>query len=217
VAATPQLCLKKMNKELYIVKNITIRNSMVISDGRELYSDVSNPDFKSFGKDLYRKLKCNYPKFFKMDTLCKLTFLANEFITRDIDLTPYNKDKTAVVLSSSSSTLDTDTIFTTTIHAIPSPAVFVYTLPNIAIGELSIRMGWKGENLFLIDESFHPENIVDQVNMLFTASQTELCLTGWTNYLSPTDYHVSLWLISEHKNVQTRKLTSMELLNDFSV
>ena len=33
-----------------------------------------------------------------------------------------------------------------------SPAVFVYTLPNIVIGEISIKYKWKSEGVFFIDE-----------------------------------------------------------------
>ncbi|MGD2034149.1 MAG: hypothetical protein PVF73_03775 [Bacteroidales bacterium] len=206
-----------MNKELYILRNINITNNKVVCDGRILYSDDPKSDFKVFSRNLYRKLNCSYSKFFKMDNLCKLTFLANEFIVRDIRLDQYDKEETAVILSNSSSTLNTDKIFAETIHSIPSPAIFVYTLPNIAIGELSIRTGWKGENLFLVEKSFDPGNLFDQVALLFASSQTGLCLTGWTDYISPTDYQACLWLVTDSPDEKNIKFTPIEMMNNFSV
>ncbi len=203
-------------KNLYIIRNVSIVNNKVIYDGRVIYSDNSSPEFSSFSKDLYRRLNCEYPKFFKMDKLCKLTFLSTEFITRDIDLSSCNQNETAIILSNSGSTLATDINFTNTLNKIPSPAVFVYTLPNIAIGEISIRKEWRGENLFMVEKKFNPENLSDQVVMLFSSSQTELCLTGWTDYISSSDYHVSLWLVAEKTEIKTRKFTPLQLLNEFS-
>lgn len=206
-----------MNKKLSILRNVSIANGEVICDGRVLYSDKSVANFKSFSKDLYRKLSCNYSKFFKMDNICKLTFLANEIITRDLDLSSYNPYETAIILSNSASTLDTDIVFTGTLNNIPSPAVFVYTLPNITVGEISIRMGWKGENLFTVAQKFNPEDLVEQTELLFASSQTELCLTGWTDYISSSDYHVSLWMVAEKTDAKSRKFQPLEIVNEFKV
>ncbi|MBA7544977.1 hypothetical protein ES705_37339 [subsurface metagenome] len=203
-------------KNLYILRNVCITNNKVVCDGRILYTDIPDGNFQTFSKGLYKKLNCRYPKFYKMDGLCKLTFLANELITRGVELSIYDPEETAIVLSNSASTLETDIHFTETLNNIPSPAVFVYTLPNIAIGEISIRQGWKGENLFFVEHRFNAENIIDQVDILFASGSTELCLTGWTEYLSGTDYHVCLWLVAEKAEFTTRKFLGMELLNDFS-
>lgn len=212
-----QLSLKKMSKKLYILRNVTISANRVSVDGRIVYSEDQEVSFKTFSKNLYRKLKSDYSKFFKMDNLCKLAFLANEFVVRDMNLTQFNPDETAILLSNSGSTFETDSIFTDTLKSIPSPAIFVYTLPNIAIGELSIRMGWKGENLFLVEEKFNPKRIVEQLDMLFINSNTELCLTGWIEFLSSSEYSAGLWLVTDKKDVEFRQLSPMELKNDFSI
>ena len=43
-------------------------------------------DPSAFFNDLYNALKLNYPKFFKMDNLCKTVFLANEVLLKNISL-----------------------------------------------------------------------------------------------------------------------------------
>ena len=209
-----QLYLKKMSRKLYILKSVSITNNRVLSDGRIVYSDEQSANFRSFSKGLYRKLNCDYSKFFKMDNLCKLSFLASEFLTSDLDLDLYDKNKTAILLSNSSSTLETDSIFTDTLESIPSPAIFVYTLPNIAIGEISIRQEWKGENLFLVDESFHPEKLAEQIEMLFASSETVLCLTGWVDYISDSEYQANFWLVAEKTDAKSRIFSAVELHND---
>ncbi len=206
-----------MSKKLYILKSVSITNNKVISDGRLVFSDELSPNFKSFSKGLYRKLNCDYSKFFKMDNLCKLSFLTSEFLTSDLDLDQYDKDKAAIVLSNSNSTLETDSVFTNTLESIPSPAIFVYTLPNITIGEISIRQEWKGENLFLVDEDFHPENLAEQIEMLFSYSETELCLTGWVNYISNSKYRANFWLVAKKTDMKSRIFSAMEMHNDILV
>jgi hypothetical protein len=206
-----------MNKKLYILKSVSIANNKVISDGRLIYSDDLSTNFKAFSKGLYRKLNCDYSKFFKMDNLCKLSFLTSEFLTLDLSLDHYQKNKTAIVLSNSGSTLETDLIFTSTLQNIPSPAIFVYTLPNIAIGEISIKQKWKGENLFFVDENINSENILEQVEMLFSSSDTELCLTGWVDYISESEYKALFWLVTGKTKTKSRIFSVMEIQNDIFV
>jgi hypothetical protein len=205
------------NKKLHILRSICIANNKVVCDGKFLDGYDNSNDFKVFGKDLYKKLSCNYPKYYKMDNLCKLSFLAGELLTNGINLNVYPPEQTALILANSLSTLDTDINFVNTLELIPSPAVFVYTLPNITIGELCIRHGWKGENLFMIQKQFEVNNLIDQTTFLFTTSNTKLCIAGWTNYLSATDYKACFWLITDETWKTTRKFSKMELLNDYNI
>ena len=59
---------------------ISIRNHQVILQGEILFQrDQSMPNVQFFS-ELYRELKLAYPKFFKMDPLAKLGFLAAELL-----------------------------------------------------------------------------------------------------------------------------------------
>ncbi|MBX9448628.1 MAG: hypothetical protein KL787_02435 [Taibaiella sp.] len=65
-----------------------------------------------------------------------------------------------------SSSLDTDIRHQNSIQDpgqfYPGPAIFVYTLPNIAIGEVSIRHQLQTESMFLIQEVYDRESLKRQ-------------------------------------------------------
>src|ERR1700754_4127986 len=85
---------------------------------------------------LYRSLKLDYPKFYKMDQLSKLGWLASEVLLKDNPiLGTMQPEDIGIVLTNANSSLDTDIKYLDTVADIASPAVFVYTLPNIMIGE----------------------------------------------------------------------------------
>ncbi|MDB5258264.1 MAG: hypothetical protein JWM14_2959 [Chitinophagaceae bacterium] len=132
----------------------------------------------------YRALGVSYPKFFKMDAQSKLGWLSAEYLCEGGKLfdTSASKD-VALVLSNRKSSLDTDEQYQQSLtneeEFLPSPAVFVYTLANIVAGEICIRHGIKGENNFLISESFDAAALVNYVTILFEEGLCEQCLVGW--------------------------------------
>ena len=94
----------------------------------------------------YKNLIWGYPKFHKMDVLSQLAFVATELLVQSI---PHLDAHTAVVFLTHHGSLAADvhyqsTIVPTTEEFFPSPAAFVYTLPNIATGEVAIRHHWHG-------------------------------------------------------------------------
>ncbi len=135
--------------------------------------------FKDFAKQLYSLLEVDYPKFHKMDNLSKLAFLATEILSKN---NPVEKS-TALILSNSSSSMDSDVkhhksiSFTLEYH--PSPAVFVYTLPNICLGEICIRNGLHTENSFFIFDAFRPEFLVPYCEALLDEGVSESIICGW--------------------------------------
>jgi len=187
-----------LDENIYIYHWLTFTSEQLQVDGKLEFKSKEKEDFKSFSKRIYKSMK-PYPKFYKMDKLSKLAFLSGEMLLKQVDMSQYDPEKTAFILSNSSSTIETDKIFQETIDQVPSPAVFVYTLPNIMIGELSIRFGLKGENLFFVEPTFNPELLAEQVNLLFTNSATELCITGWIDFYSVDRYKSFLCLAGKSK------------------
>lgn len=133
----------------------------------------------------YRTLGETYAKFFKMDAQSKLGWLAAECIVKDTQqLQGVDKKEIALILSNKKSSLDTDTNYQNSLaeqgeEFLPSPAVFVYTLPNIVAGEICIRHGIKGENNFLISENFDAQLVVNYTQALFTENLCKAALVGW--------------------------------------
>jgi hypothetical protein len=86
-----------------------------------------------------------------------------------------------VIFSNSSSSLKTDFQYYETLKSgIASPALFVYTLPNVEIGEICIRHKLYGENNFLVTERFDAEQLLEQCEALFADNAAKAVLIGWT-------------------------------------
>ena len=144
-----------MSKKLYIQKYCKIKNNQVFLNGEQIF-EADNLDKKEFLKRVYNFIEIKYSKFFKMDNLSKLAFLSAEFILNEIETEGKN---IGIVLSNNASSIETDRKHQDSIndkeHYYPSPAVFVYTLPNIGIGEISIRHQLKSENGFFVFENYN--------------------------------------------------------------
>ncbi|MGN0186555.1 MAG: beta-ketoacyl synthase N-terminal-like domain-containing protein [Paludibacteraceae bacterium] len=108
-------------------------------------------DFAVRIRDEYRALHAPNLKFFKMDDQCKLGYVCVEKLLADVDL-PTDATRTAVIVSNRSASLDTDLKHQSLLDMgdAVSPAVFVYTLPNIVSGEICIRHHIQGENTFFV-------------------------------------------------------------------
>jgi hypothetical protein len=195
-----QLFLRKMaDKKLTIKHSLTFNKGQLCVDGKILFKQEANENYIALTKRIFRSLKNPYPKFHKMDRISKLAYLCGEFVLNEINLDNYNQENIAVILSNSSSTIETDIKFQESIKAIPSPALFVYTLPNIMIGELCIRFGIKGENLFFIEPELNTKLLCHQTQMLFDNSESELAIIGWVDFYSVDKYTCLLALVSREE------------------
>lgn len=134
---------------------------------------------------LYRALGCNYPKFFKMDALCKWAWLGAEALLKNEDGTwcyeDLDKRRIAVVLATRDGCLEVDYRYQESTFNIASPALFVYTLPNIMLGEICIRHGFKGEQLCEVQDVFNADELLFWVRDLIQHRDTTHCLFGWVD------------------------------------
>jgi hypothetical protein len=170
--------------DLFIQRYCRLLPERLTTDGKLIseFSAQETPE-KSL-LETYRTTGLNYVKFFKMDNLSKLAVLAAESVLKDTALYHVaSNDSVAVVLTNSSSSLVADTNYQRTIednkNYFPSPSLFVYTLPNIAIGEICIKHRIYGENLFMISQKFDSRLLNFHVNSLFENSDTQYCIAGW--------------------------------------
>ncbi|MGB0368311.1 MAG: 3-oxoacyl-ACP synthase [Flavobacteriales bacterium] len=138
-------------------------------------------DEEPFLRSVYKHIGLTYPKFFKMDELSRLGFLGAEMTLMRSELEEYSDDDVAVVFSNKSSSLQTDQKYFESLQSgIASPALFVYTLPNIEVGEVCIKHKLYGENNFLITERFDAEQLLNQCSSLFTDNAAKAVLIAWT-------------------------------------
>ncbi len=173
-------------------KEISIRTNegsiQIKLNGREIYNQKLEGNADDTLNAAFRELCPGYLKFFKMDRLCKLGFLATELLLKDISpLKKFSPEDIGVSISNRSSSLDTDLQYQQSINDkanyFPSPAVFVYTLPNILMGEIAIRHNFKGENLWLTMPHSDADVITEQVDLLFLRTKTKALVFGWVEIL----------------------------------
>lgn len=150
--------------------------------------------------DLYREYAGDYPKFFKMDSLCKLGFIGAEILLKEFS--PKEKEDCAIVLFNESSSLITDRNYENTIHDpenyYPSPALFVYTLANIVTGEIAIRHKIFGETSFYVTDKYDNVYMESIVRNIFQTSSPSMVLYGWVDYKTDKDYLASLKVLNNN-------------------
>lgn len=183
--------------DLHITAHSLIYSGTVFRDGDLIIKEETAGGTSDFFLSIYKTLRVDYPKFYKMDNLCKLGFLAAEALLKDRQITEaYAVENIGIVLSNANSSLDADLKYFESVKNIPSPALFVYTLPNIVIGELSIRHGIKGENAFFISEDFDAGFIQFYVQDLFMRNRVQACICGWVDYFEDA-YQAALYLVEK--------------------
>ena len=194
----------------YITCSAAVCRNSVLKNRSKIYeSTVTNAS--EFMEELYRHFAIAYPKFYKMDNLSKLGFLASEVLLSDLpQIKNYRPEEVGVVLSNANSSLDTDIRFYQTVDQLASPALFVYTLPNIVIGEICIRNHFNGENAFFVSEKFDPVLIEQYVNNLINNNILQSCICGWVDYLAPRYEAVLYFVTKESSNPEQELVFNLE-------
>lgn len=179
-----------------VKKWISITPDNVCLDGVNLKCDTTG---SSLITEIYRKRIDNYPKFFKMDMLCKLGFVASELLLQAEGNERFvpSEDR-AVILFNKYSSLNADKNFQSTIsdsnNYYPSPSVFVYTLPNIVTGEISIRNKYYGETSFNVLEKFNIKQIAEHVSNAFQDDMTNSVIGGWVDCKDKEHFEVFMFI-----------------------
>lgn len=152
-------------------------------------------------KSAYQQLGVEYPKFYKMDVLSKMAFIGTElllpYFPEGIDL----GNDLQIIFANSSASQNTDNLFVESYEKLnnPSPSLFVYTLPNIVTGELSIRHKWYGENCFFVEDSFNPTHFSEWAQMALNKGNNS-CLCGWVEAKTNGEQECFLFLLTNSEN-----------------
>lgn len=185
-----------MNINKYITSGCTVTNNKLYKNGALVFSKQADSP-ADFFLSVYHHLQLNYPKFYKMDLLSKLGWLTAEVLLMDsFDKTNYTAAEVGVVLSNANSSLDSDVKYMKSVADVASPSLFVYTLPNIMIAEISIRNNFKGEGAFLISQKFDSALLKNYVDSLINNNQINCCICGWVDVLDG-DYKAALFLVEK--------------------
>ena len=162
---------------------VTIRPGAVESKGTTVFSS-SETDFAPFIREAYKHLGENNMKFYKMDNLCKLGYVAAEYLLKN---THHRPEEIGIILANASSSLDTDckhqAIISKEGDKAASPAVFVYTLPNVVLGEICIRHKIQGENTFFVRRQSDAASLEDYARIVMAKGKLRTCIIGWCELL----------------------------------
>lgn len=172
-----------------LLKQVEIQPGCVRTDGTKVESLCGLSL-----SEIYRKVCNGYPKFFKMNGLCKTGFVAAEILLEG--LTPEQKAEGSVILFGRAGSLATDRNYENTIrdpeNYYPSPALFVYTLANIVTGEIAIRHKMQGESSMYVLPEYDNEAETRTVQAAFDESDTPLIVSGWVDYENDDNYQAIL-------------------------
>lgn len=169
-----------------IQHKVIIKNNLCELDGT----------IKKYGtiNDMYYEIIGSYPKFHKMDGLCKVGMLAAESLLHD--MSPEDKENGAIILFNKSSSLITDRNYQKTISNLnnyfPSPGLFVYTLANIVTGEIAIRHKIKGETSFYLMEYPDWDNMESIIEDCLKYTTTPFVIGGWVEYYNESEFYADI-------------------------
>ena len=184
----------------HIIATCTIQPGMIWANGSRRYTtELPATDVGTFAEQAYRALGISYAKFFKMDPMGKLGILAAEQLAGPAHHAPANRH---ILLFGQTGSLLADWSHQQTMldGRSVSPAVFVYTLPNIVVGELCIRHQFMGENGMFLTPAWQPHTALAMVNSLLEDDPDGLCLTGWID-VHGEGYEVFLCLVDSQPSV----------------
>lgn len=160
-------------------REVVIGDGSVKVDGEVVFAD-ENADYHAFIRDAFKAGGGQNMKFYKMDDFCKLAYVAADRLLDGID---FGEEECGMVLSGRYGCLDTDMkhqqIIDSEGDAGASPAVFVYTLPNVAAGEVSIRHHIKGENTWFWSDDRQMRDIRQYAGLMMAAQDLKYCMTGY--------------------------------------
>jgi hypothetical protein len=198
----------------YITGSCIISNGTVYKNNQNLFENTE-ADLPGFLLSVYQHFHLNYPKFYKMDNLSKLGWLASEVLLKDsFKKENYKPEEVGLILANTNSSLDDDIKYFESTKEIASPSLFVYTLPNIVIGEICIRNNFKGEHAFYIQDNFDADFTEKQVNYLLDNDILQACICGWVDVLEQ-EYKAVLFLVEKENTSEAVAFSADNMNNIF--
>lgn len=147
-------------------KEMRATNTYTQTESVELSEIDCNSDFKTYIKGLFASVSEPYMKFSKMDDYCRLgTTAVQLLLDKAGGVSQYDPYEIALIVNTDTGCIESDLAHWDNITAdeyVSSPAIFVYTLPNVVAGEICIKNKFKGEGVTLVGNADDPKTIVER-------------------------------------------------------
>lgn len=207
---------EQQKREFTTTHAIRITPEEVVLDHQKFWEGNQNANEKleeqegaghhSLLTSLYKQMIGNYPKFYKMDGLSRLGFVASEILLNaekgDTDVERREEEgerlleERAIIFFNHSSSIASDRNYKESINDkdnyFPSPSIFVYTLPNIVTGEIAIRNHFHGETSFFILPDKDERMMEEILQASCRDAQSKSFLTGWIDYEDERHFEADL-------------------------
>lgn len=191
---------EQQKREFTTTHTIRITPEEVILDQRKLWEgkkelgEQEGKEHHSLLTTLYKQMIGNYPKFYKMDGLSRLGFVASEILLNAEK--GETDEERAIIFFNHSSSIASDRNYKESINDkdnyFPSPSIFVYTLPNIVTGEIAIRNHFHGETSFFILPDKDERMMEEILQASCRDAQSKNFLTGWIDYEDERHFEADL-------------------------
>lgn len=203
--------IEQQNREFTTTHTIRITPEEVILDQRKIWErkeelgKQEGLEHHSLLTSLYKQMIGDYPKFYKMDGLSRLGFVASEILLnaekgeteeerKEEEIK--NLEERAIIFFNHSSSIASDRNYKESIkdkdNYFPSPSIFVYTLPNIVTGEIAIRNHFQGETSFFILPDKDEKMMEEILQASCRDAQSKSFLTGWIDYEDERHFEADL-------------------------
>lgn len=191
---------EQLHREFTTTHTIRITPEEVILDQRKIWErkeelrEQEGQEHHSLLTSLYKQMIGDYPKFYKMDGLSRLGFVASEILLNAEK--GETDEERAIIFFNHSSSIASDRNYKESIkdkdNYFPSPSIFVYTLPNIVTGEIAIRNHFQGETSFFILPDKDEKMMEEILQASCRDAQSKSFLTGWIDYEDERHFEADL-------------------------
>lgn len=160
----------------------------------------SEMSFPEFIRSEYKTLGESNMKFYKMSDMCKALYIAVDRLLSYSGFDNIEPNRRAIILANRSASLDADIIHQQILNQrLPegtSPAAFVYTLANVAAGEICIRHKIQGDNTFFIENK--DSGVAERyARSLIANNKADAVICGWCEYLKG-NWNVNIKLLKNN-------------------
>jgi hypothetical protein len=164
-----------------IVHFSRLTHRALIVDGRTLVELSACEEKNSLVRIhlLYKKAAFNYPKFFKMDPLCKAGMLCLLPFAEYLNTHPQASEGGLLFFTDTGCRLTDEEHIRLMNSSSASPAVFVYTLPNIILGEWSIFSRWVGYGQCFLMPAFNALYVAQRMAAFKADFPRAPLVAGW--------------------------------------
>lgn len=200
-----QECEFTTTHTIRITPEEVILDQRKIWEGKEELGKQEGLEHHSLLTSLYKQMIGDYPKFYKMDGLSRLGFVASEILLNAEkgeteeerkEEERKNLEERAIIFFNHSSSIASDRNYKESINDkdnyFPSPSIFVYTLPNIVTGEIAIRNHFQGETSFFILPDKDEKMMEEILQASCRDGQSKSFLTGWIDYENERHFEAEL-------------------------